>query len=95
MPRAIGPIKYVLGRVVVHPSGPDRGWRRARCAHDRHVSPSAHRGQPDHGGSPTAKAAGIPTNAQGIGGFVNGARALVDPALVMRVRDQWRDGRAR
>jgi hypothetical protein len=30
-----------------------------------------------------AKAAGIPTNAQGIGGFVNGARALVDPALVM------------
>ena len=30
-----------------------------------------------------AKAAGIPTNAQGIGGFVNGAQALVDPALVM------------
>ena len=30
-----------------------------------------------------AKAAGIPTNAQGIGGFVNGARALIDPALVM------------
>jgi hypothetical protein len=30
-----------------------------------------------------AKAAGIPTNAQGIGGFVNGARALVTPALVM------------
>jgi hypothetical protein len=30
-----------------------------------------------------AKAAGIPSNAQGIGGFVNGARALVDPALVM------------
>ena len=30
-----------------------------------------------------AKAAGIPTNAQGIGGFVNGAKALVDPALVM------------
>ena len=30
-----------------------------------------------------AKAAGIPTNAQGIGGFVNGARALVNPALVM------------
>ena len=30
-----------------------------------------------------AKAAGIPSNAQGIGGFVNGAQALVDPALVM------------
>jgi len=30
-----------------------------------------------------AKAAGIPTDAQGIGGFVNGARALVTPALVM------------
>jgi len=30
-----------------------------------------------------AKAAGIPSNAQGIGGFVNGAKALVDPALVM------------
>ena len=30
-----------------------------------------------------AKAAGIPTNAQGIGGFVNGARALITPALVM------------
>ena len=30
-----------------------------------------------------AKAAGIPSNAQGVGGFVNGARALVDPAVVM------------
>jgi hypothetical protein len=30
-----------------------------------------------------AKAAGIPSNAQGIGGFVNGAKALVNPALVM------------
>ena len=30
-----------------------------------------------------AKAAGIPKNAQGIGGFVNGAKALIDPALVM------------
>jgi hypothetical protein len=30
-----------------------------------------------------AKAAGIPSNAQGIGGFVNGAKALVTPALVM------------
>ena len=30
-----------------------------------------------------AQAAGIPSNAQGIGGFVNGAKALVDPALVM------------
>ena len=30
-----------------------------------------------------AKAAGIPDNAQGIGGFVNGAQALVTPALVM------------
>ncbi len=30
-----------------------------------------------------AKAAGIPSNAQGIGGFVNGAKALVDPALVV------------
>ena len=30
-----------------------------------------------------AKAAGIPSNAQGIGGFVNGAQALVTPALVM------------
>jgi len=30
-----------------------------------------------------AKAAGIPSNAAGIGGFVNGAKALVDPALVM------------
>ena len=29
------------------------------------------------------KAAGIPKNAAGIGGFVNGAKALVDPALVM------------
>ena len=29
-----------------------------------------------------AKAAGIPSHAQGIGGFVNGAKALVDPALV-------------
>lgn len=29
------------------------------------------------------KAAGIPKNANGIGGFVNGAKALVDPALVM------------
>lgn len=30
-----------------------------------------------------AKAAGIPSNATGIGGFVNGAKALVNPALVM------------
>ena len=30
-----------------------------------------------------AKAAGIPSNAQGVGGFVNGAQALVTPALVM------------
>jgi hypothetical protein len=30
-----------------------------------------------------AKAAGIPNNAQGIGGSVNSAKALVDPALVM------------
>jgi hypothetical protein len=30
-----------------------------------------------------ANAAGIPKNAAGIGGFVNGAKALVDPALVM------------
>jgi hypothetical protein len=29
------------------------------------------------------KAAGIPNNATGIGGFVNGAHALVTPALVM------------
>ena len=29
------------------------------------------------------KAAGIPSNATGIGGFVNGAHALVTPALVM------------
>jgi hypothetical protein len=29
------------------------------------------------------KAAGIPTNATGLGGFVNGAHALVTPALVM------------
>ena len=29
------------------------------------------------------KAAGIPRNAAGIGGFVNGAHALVQPALVM------------
>ena len=29
------------------------------------------------------KAAGIPKNATGIGGFVNGAHALVQPALVM------------
>ena len=29
------------------------------------------------------KAAGIPKNASGIGGFVNGAHALVTPALVM------------
>jgi hypothetical protein len=29
------------------------------------------------------KAAGIPKNATGIGGFVNGAHALVTPALVM------------
>ena len=29
------------------------------------------------------KAAGIPSNAAGIGGFVNGAHALVTPALVM------------
>ena len=29
------------------------------------------------------KAAGIPQNASGIGGFVNGAHALVTPALVM------------
>ena len=29
------------------------------------------------------KAAGIPTNASGLGGFVNGAHALVTPALVM------------
>ena len=29
------------------------------------------------------KAAGIPKNAAGIGGFVNGAHALVQPALVM------------
>ena len=35
------------------------------------------------GGWIVAKAAGIPQNAQGIGGFVNGAKALVDPALVM------------
>ena len=35
------------------------------------------------GGWIVAKAAGIPTNAQGIGGFVNGAKALVNPALVM------------
>jgi len=30
-----------------------------------------------------AKAAGIPSNANGIGGFINGAKALVTPALVM------------
>ena len=35
------------------------------------------------GGWIVAKAAGIPRNAQGIGGFVNGAKALVNPALVM------------
>jgi hypothetical protein len=29
------------------------------------------------------RAAGIPKNASGIGGFVNGAHALVQPALVM------------
>ena len=29
------------------------------------------------------KAAGIPSNASGIGGFVNGAHALITPALVM------------
>ncbi len=29
------------------------------------------------------KAAGIPKNASGLGGFVNGAHALVTPALVM------------
>jgi hypothetical protein len=29
------------------------------------------------------KAAGIPSNASGIGGFVNGAHALLTPALVM------------
>src|SRR5581483_10150365 len=29
------------------------------------------------------KAAGIPSNAIGLGGFVNGAHALVTPALVM------------
>jgi hypothetical protein len=29
------------------------------------------------------KAAGIPNNATGLGGFVNGAHALVTPALVM------------
>jgi len=29
------------------------------------------------------KAAGIPSNASGIGGFINGAKALVTPALVM------------
>jgi hypothetical protein len=29
------------------------------------------------------KAAGIPQNASGIGGFVNGAHALITPALVM------------
>src|SRR5438477_445230 len=29
------------------------------------------------------KAAGIPKNATGIGGFVNGAHALITPALVM------------
>lgn len=29
------------------------------------------------------KAAGIPSNASGLGGFVNGAHALVEPALVM------------
>ena len=29
------------------------------------------------------KAAGIPKNASGLGGFVNGAHALVNPALVM------------
>jgi hypothetical protein len=29
------------------------------------------------------KAAGIPKNASGIGGFINGAHALVTPALVM------------
>jgi hypothetical protein len=29
------------------------------------------------------KAAGIPKNAAGLGGFVNGAHALVTPALVM------------
>ena len=30
-----------------------------------------------------AKAAGIPKGANGIGGFINGAKALVTPALVM------------
>ena len=29
------------------------------------------------------KAAGIPKNATGLGGFVNGAHALITPALVM------------
>ncbi len=30
-----------------------------------------------------SKAAGIPSNASGIGGFVNGANALITPVLVM------------
>ena len=58
-----------------HRSRPDRGRRRAR----RPVALAGTR----VGVAIVAKAAGIPTNAQGIGGFVNGARALVDPALVM------------
>ncbi len=29
------------------------------------------------------KAAGIPKNASGFGGFINGAHALITPALVM------------
>lgn len=29
------------------------------------------------------KAAGIPRNASGLGGFINGAHALITPALVM------------
>ena len=36
------------------------------------------------GGGPSSRRRPVsPSNAQGIGGFVNGAKALVDPALVM------------
>jgi hypothetical protein len=39
------------------------------------------------------KAAGIPKNSSGLGGFVNGAHALVTPALVMAAAIECKDAR--
>jgi len=69
---------------VSHPTPSPRADRLRVCACAALVAVPAVASVPQGVGVwLVAKAAGIPTNASGIGGFVNGAKALVTPALVM------------